>query len=122
MSQITTTISPFTKTPSRQNPLTFSEDMDVRLSEENSRIEQMNSVSAEMNAVSNEINASETAVQRIKDDVIDLNNDIDSKKSQIDDKYTEIMSYTIPTEATYNEDTIDAKVRMSQVLNITNSI
>ena len=35
---VTTTITPFTKSPSRQNPATFSADMDDRLSEENSRI------------------------------------------------------------------------------------
>lgn len=56
MSTITTTIDPFTKSPSRQNPATFSADMDTRLAEENSRIVQMNAVSTEMNTVSGEVN------------------------------------------------------------------
>jgi len=33
-----------------------------------------------------------------------------------------IEQYTIPNEATYNTKTIDDKVRMSQILNMTNSI
>jgi hypothetical protein len=44
-----TQIAPFTKTPSRLNPATFSADMDSRLSEENTRIAQMNAQSIENN-------------------------------------------------------------------------
>jgi len=57
MSVISTFISLFTHTPSRQNPLTFSSDMDSRLSEENSRITQMNSMGNEMNIVAVEVNS-----------------------------------------------------------------
>jgi len=58
---ISTTITPFTKSPSRQVPATFSEDMDSRLSEENSRITQMNAVSSEMNSTATTINAQQIA-------------------------------------------------------------
>ena len=48
---MTTQITPFTTTPSRQNPSTFSADRDVRLQEEASRILQMNALAAELNAL-----------------------------------------------------------------------
>lgn len=57
---ITTTITPFTKSPSRQAPSTFSSDMDTRLSEENSRITQMNSMSTEMNSTAATVNSDAT--------------------------------------------------------------
>lgn len=47
-----TKITPFTTSPNRSKPATFSEDMDIRLSEENSRILQMNALSDEMNELS----------------------------------------------------------------------
>lgn len=56
MSTIDTRIDPFTKSPNRQQPATFSEDMDTRLAEENSRIVQMNDMSDEMNVVVGEVN------------------------------------------------------------------
>ena len=56
MSTITSFITPFTTSPSRQQPLTFSADMDTRLSQENSRIVSMNAMGAEMNTVSGEVN------------------------------------------------------------------
>lgn len=48
---MTVQITPFSTTPSRQNPATFSEDRDTRFSEENSRIAQMNAMSTELNAL-----------------------------------------------------------------------
>ena len=60
MSTITTSITPFTTSPSRSNPSTFSADMDARLSEENGRITEMNAVSTEMNTVSGEVNTNAT--------------------------------------------------------------
>ena len=52
-----TQIPPFTKTPSRQQPATFSADMDTRLSEENSRIIAMNAQSDENNVISTQVTA-----------------------------------------------------------------
>jgi len=48
---MTTQITPYTTTPSRQNPATFSADRDVRLREEASRILQMNALAVELNAL-----------------------------------------------------------------------
>ena len=70
MSTITTTISPFTKSPSRQNPSTFSADMDTRLSEENSRIVEMNDMSEEMNVVADEVNDNAVIAQSAVTDSI----------------------------------------------------
>ena len=59
---IDTTIVPFTATPNRQSPSTFSQDMDTRLAEENARISQMNLVSGEMNSTATTMNEIEIAV------------------------------------------------------------
>ena len=56
------TIVPFTATPNRQSPSTFSQDMDTRLAEENARISQMNLVSGEMNSTATTMNEIEIAV------------------------------------------------------------
>lgn len=55
-------ITPFTTTPSRANPATFSADMDIRLNQENSRIVEMNLQSAENNAINNNVNIKEASV------------------------------------------------------------
>lgn len=47
---MTTQITPYTTTPSRTNPSTFSADRDIRLAEEASRIAEMNAMAVEMNA------------------------------------------------------------------------
>jgi len=73
MPLITTTITPFTKTPSRQNPSTFSADMDDRLSEENSRITQMNSQSSEMNDVADLINTQSTSINTVSTNIAAVN-------------------------------------------------
>lgn len=52
-------ITPFTTTPSRQNPATFSVDMDARLAQENSRIVEMNAQSTENNTINTNVNAKE---------------------------------------------------------------
>ena len=70
------------------------------------------------NALRNEVNSSRDSVMLIKSDIESIKNDIDTKKTQIDLKHQEVMSKVIPTEATYNETTIDGKVRMSQILNL----
>lgn len=54
--QITTFVTPYTTTPSRQSPATFSADRDTRLQEEATRIPQQNSMATEMNAVAVEVN------------------------------------------------------------------
>ena len=73
MPLITTTITPFTKTPSRQNPSTFSADMDDRLSEENSRITQMNNLGEEMNDVADLINAQSTSINTVSTNIAAVN-------------------------------------------------
>lgn len=52
-------ITPFTTTPSRANPATFSADMDTRLTQENSRIVEMNNQSTENNNINTNVNAKE---------------------------------------------------------------
>ncbi len=54
-------IAPFTTSPSRAAPATFSADMDTRLSEENSRITQMNAQSEENNTINTNVNAKEAS-------------------------------------------------------------
>jgi hypothetical protein len=46
-----TQITPYTTTPSRQSPATFSADRDIRLAEEVTRIAQMNAMSVELNGL-----------------------------------------------------------------------
>jgi len=126
---ITTQIEQFTKTPSRQNPATFSQDMDVRLSEENSRITQMNSLSNEINQSSDDINTvaqiveqdalqvsiSKTETNKAKEDAISAKNEAVLAKD-------EIKGYVMPTGATYSPTTIDAKLDMAETLNLTGAI
>ena len=50
-----TLIPPFTRSPSRQKPSTYSEDMDIRLSEENSRISAANAQAIENNALAQQV-------------------------------------------------------------------
>jgi len=129
MARITTKITPFTRSPSRQKPETFSEDMDIRLSEENSRIEQMNTQSDEMNAVADEVQGLRDDTARLRNEADSIRNDalnakneaVTAKDLAIDAKEY-IESYVVPTDATYTPEAIDAKVRMSQILAITNSI
>ena len=82
----------------------------------------LNIFGAQLNTTQNEINASETAVQNMKKNIESINTEIDSKKLEIDTKHSEVMNRVIPTEATYNEQTIDEKVQMSQILNLTGAI
>lgn len=64
------------------------------------------------------ISEKDTAISQMKAGIESIKKDIDTKKTQIDLKHQEVMSKVIPTEATYNETTIDGKVRMSQILNL----
>lgn len=94
--------------------------------EQNIMADQMNAVADEISMKQLQITASIGAAQEsmldIKSSTESIQTDINTKKSQIDIKHTQIMGYVIPTSATYSEDTIDKKIRMSQVLNLTNSI
>jgi uncharacterized coiled-coil DUF342 family protein len=121
MAEITQTIGEIGTVPVEGSD-TFREDASRVWNELKTAIPQINTFGTQTNAVRNEMNAFANVVVQIKDDSESIKEDIDTQKTQIDNKYTEIMGYTIPTEATYNETTIDAKVRMSQVLSLTNSI
>ena len=57
-------ITPFTTTPNRKNPATFSEDMDTRLAEEDSRIAEMNAMSTELNDLSVDVNNKATSASQ----------------------------------------------------------
>lgn len=54
--KITTVITPYSTTPSRLKPATFSTDRDTRLAEENIRNSQLNNLADEINEVSDDIN------------------------------------------------------------------
>ena len=121
-----TQIQPFTRTPSRHKPATFSEDMDERLKEENSRIEQMNTQSAENNATALAVQKDKESTAQYatssansaslsltaKDEAIDARNEAVLAKN-------EIKGYVIPTEATYSPQTIQAKIAMDAILTTT---
>lgn len=53
--KITTVITPYTTTPSRLKPSTFSSDRDIRLVEENIRNSQLNDIADEINDVAEEV-------------------------------------------------------------------
>lgn len=69
MSTITTTLTPYTTTPSRQNPSTFSADMDTRNSEMETNLTESNEVIEQTNIVNSEINANAQQVSADKDEV-----------------------------------------------------
>ncbi len=117
-----TQIQPFTRTPSRKKPATFSEDMDIRLQEENSRIEQMNAMSGELNTLAQQVDQNAYQVSINKAQTIDAKNEAISAKNDAVAAKEYIESYTIPNDATYNPATIDAKTRRSRVLSLTKSI
>ncbi len=83
MKKVTTRIQPFTTSPNRSRPATFSEDMDTRLSEENSRINQMNSMSDQMNELSSELNANTATVTQKHQAVIDAANYVSNAKTAV---------------------------------------
>jgi|GEM_PF-3864126 len=119
-----TQITQFTKTPSRQNPSTFSQDMDTRLSEENSRITQMNTQTTENNTLALQVAADKVVVENSKAIVIQkveeandnialslqYRNEAIAAKESID-------GYIVPTEATYTPSTIDTKIQNTRLEN-----
>jgi hypothetical protein len=102
-----TQIRPFTKTPSRSKPSTFSEDMDSRLSEENSRIEEMNLQSDENNILASQVATNASQVANDKNDVANMKNEAASSAASALASKNAIQSYVIPTEATYSYSEID---------------
>ena len=116
MGTITTTIQPFTRTPSRQSPATFSEDMDIRLSEENSRIEQMNSFGEEANSLRDDVNQMWNYVSEMHSETKEARDEAVSAKNDAVSAANEIKSYVIPEEATYSSDTIEQKIRRAKIL------
>jgi len=100
MPVITTTITPFTHTPSRENPLTFSSDMDSRLGEENSRITEMNSQSSEMNDAVEIINDNIVAIDNVSDNITAVN----TVASNISDVYVVAVNITDIQNAEENAD------------------
>lgn len=101
---ITTFIEQFTRTPSRQNAATYSEDMDVRLSEENSRIIQMNEQAAQANTQAALLNSqivqtttnAATATEQAAI-VTQKALEADTAKNQAVTKANEILGYVIPS-------------------------
>lgn len=81
-------------------------------------VKSLNVFRTQINATQSEINATSSAVANMKQVIETTSIDIDSKKNDIDTKHSEVMNRVIPTEATYSEQTIDEKVRMSQILNL----
>ena len=116
--QITPTPAPPTKT----DPTTFASRADAFLTWIYTFSIDIQNFISKLNIFTAQTNATETAINTMQTSINKTNEDIDFKKIDIDIKHNEIMSYTIPTEATYNTATIDDKVRMSQILNMTNSI
>ena len=76
----------------------------------------------QLNSSINEINATEAGILDTKNKIDTTYEDIKVKKTDIDNKYEEIQQYVIPEEATYSEETIEEKLRMNQILVLTNSI
>lgn len=101
---ITTFIEQFTRTPSRQNAATYSEDMDVRLSEENSRIIQMNEQAAQANTQAALLNSqiaqtttnAATATEQAAI-VTQKALEADTAKNEAVIKANEILEYVIPS-------------------------
>lgn len=70
------------------------------------------------NALRNEVNASSESVSLAKQAIENIKQNIDLLKNQIDNKHSEVMNRVIPISSTYNPETIDDKIRMSQILNL----
>lgn len=64
------------------------------------------------------ISEKDTAISQMKAGVETTKKNVEEIEKNINLKHQEVMSKVIPTEATYNETTIDGKVRMSQILNL----
>ena len=83
---------------------------------------EIESFRVQANLLKSQTNANADAVSLMKGSIESTKNAIDQEKINIDLKHSEIMSYSIPIEATYNKSTIDKKNQMSQILNLTGAI
>ena len=102
--------------PSTQSPTEFNEKTTAFLNSDLPIfITQTNSAIDVMNEKYNAVLMTYTNVQNIQSDVINRQYDVQNKHSDVvaksldvSDKYNAVMNYTIPTDATYNFDAIDA--------------
>lgn len=81
-------------------------------------IPKINNTTSDIDATVLLISQKDIAISQMKTSIETTKNNVDNLKKDIDLKHQEVMSKVIPTEATYNETTIDDKVRMSQILNL----
>lgn len=104
-------------------PVWGEEDFDANVHENFTSLKEIvpkiNNTVTDIDTTVNAINARELSVSSMKTSIEATKNNVDTLKQDIDLKHQEVMSKVIPTQATYNETTIDGKVRMSQILNIT---
>jgi len=91
-------------------------DFDKNVHENFSSLKEMG---PQINATAADIQAAGESIELIQNNINSTKEDIDTKKEQIDTKHSEVMGHAIPTEATYNTQTINKKVKMSQILNLT---
>lgn len=124
--RIETVITPYSTTPSRLRSSTFSADRDVRLAEENIRNGQLNDIAEEINNVAEDIeiladNTTQNAtlaISKAQEANASANAASLSASAALAAKGV-IEGYVVPTEATYSEQTIDAKIKMAIILNMT---
>lgn len=115
---------------STQTPVEFANNVyPFHLYVNNTFVPQVDAITSSLNILSSEINqtaqdiyADKGVVVESKNTVLEKVDHIDTVESRVNDKYNVIASYVVPPDATYNYSAIDAKVRMSQVLTLTNSI
>jgi translation elongation factor EF-1beta len=119
--KIDTTITPFTVTP-QINTSTFPEDIDVYNTELPSRIASQNAMGIEMNEMATDMDSVAFNVDTSANMAISAKEEAVNAKNEAVNAKNVILGYVIPTNATYNPETIENKVRMSQILTLTNSI
>lgn len=86
--------------------------------EENAIRNEINNTIDDINATVVSISEKDTAISQMKAGIETTKKNVEEIKKNIDLKHQEVISKVIPIEATYNETTIDGKVRMSQILNL----
>ena len=110
-----TQITPFTKTPSRQNPSTFSEDMDSRLAEENARIVEMNTQSTENNTLANQVASDAALTQTNKNTVVTDKAIVLTAKDATLAAETRVQALVPLTGTSYSTDALDNKLSASYI-------
>lgn len=119
---ITQPIDGFTTTPQRTNPATFNADTDTYHRELSIFISQIQTWTGQLNDTTTNINAQIDSITLIEDNIEEIQEDVEAINTNVNAKYEEIKEYVIPEEATLSPQAIEDKIRMSQVLNMTNSI